>query len=114
MSSKTCALVLCVIAFSCRADTGLKAELSAYLGSGNSTAIEYLGNGLIMELKKRKSKFKYCLHHEYDKDAPAPIGDQKASHHIIIRCEGFLDLGVRFGLSASGKYRILGYWTLSP
>ena len=114
MSYKACALVLFVIALSCRADTGLKAELSAYLSSGTSAAIEYLGDGLVMELEKRKSKFKYCQYHEYHRDAPAPIGDQKASHHMIIQCEGFWDLGVRFGLSASGKYRILGYWSVSP
>jgi hypothetical protein len=93
------------------ADTGFKRELNSYFESGASVKIEHLGAGLITELEKRKSKYAYCEYQEYEKDAPSPVGDGKATNHVILLCDGFPGLGIRLVFDGSGKYRVLGYWS---
>ena len=106
-------LLLSVISLQCIADTGFRIELNSYLLSGTSQNIEHIGTGLISELERRKPDFSSCKYEEFEKDAPKPIGDGKASNHIIFKCEGFSGLGIRYGFSPSGKYRIFGYWSVS-
>jgi len=105
-------LFLFFISLHGQADTGFESELKAYIDFGTSANIERLGQGLIAELEKRKSKHSYCEYQEYERDALKPIGDGRASNHIILKCDGFSDLGIRFGFSPSGKYRIFGYWSV--
>lgn len=114
MRFKAFYFVLCVSGTSLPslADTNFKNELNLYLEAGRSSNIEHVGNGLIAELEKRKPQFLHCSHQEFNIDALAPIGDGKASNHIVIKCKGFSDLGIRFSFSSAGKYRIFGYWSL--
>lgn len=93
------------------ADTGFKNELDTYVINNGSAQIEHLGRGLMRELEKRNPHLSHCSYKEYASDAPKPIGDGKASNHIIIKCQDHADLGIRFSLRSSGKFRILGYWS---
>ena len=45
-------------------------------------------------------------------DAPSPIGDGRATHHLYLECEGRRLLGVRFRYDPElDKFHVAGSWT---
>lgn len=96
------------------ADTEFMQELVTYVRNNGPLQIEHLGRSLMLELEKRKPHLSHCSYKEYASDAPEPIGDGKALNHIIIKCKDYADLGIRFSVKGSGKFRIFGYWSAAP
>ena len=82
----------------------------------NSTTIPgivLLGPKFAAKLDELKTKLNAsCFTKALDGDAPAPIGENEATHHIYLVCNNSYTLGIRLKLnSKADKFHILGFWT---
>jgi hypothetical protein len=97
----------------CFAESKFEEEIRSFLFSNELKNIEYIGPGLSKELSNRKTIFNSCSFSEIKGDAEPPIGNNKASTRLIINCNNFRALGIRFGKSSSGKFKVFGFWSLT-
>lgn len=105
-----CAWLLAAISPVVWAEAGFRQAVETYMASGRTAAFEHLGPGLRGALEQRRAAFTACAWHAFAHD-DRRFGDGRATHHAVLKCSGFPDLGIRFARAGEYRYRILGYWT---
>ena len=104
--------LLLMASFSTLADQGITDALSSLLETGDTSAFVHVGGGTKSKFTDRRSSFSSCTIRVAAGDASSPIGDGSATNHAYLACPGFKDLGVRIKFNQSGKYHLVGYWSV--
>ena len=78
--------------------------------SGDHSNIEHVGPGLFAKIESLPDN---CEIKVISGDVSPPIGDGKASDHAVVECSDSEVLGLRLEQLEGGKFRVLGFWSIT-